>query len=253
MDHLKVLVLYKDRTHSDEVERILCEVGFDVEIASNEDEAMRILGGGEIGVVVCAPESEEEAISLKAIRTFDPDIAIVPWRFRPTVEVSGDTRKVLSGVLKSSVDRRELVEAVEESLKRSRMISDEKRTIEVVLAANRRLAAEMSSLESLHRRLRREQNRMIQTAKEGAIEEMVGAVNHELNQPLCVIMGKSELLLKTMDVEDPGYRMIKSIWESSERMAELVRKIGNFKQYKTKPYVGKQQIVDLDRASVSVG
>ena len=253
MDRPKVLILYKGRARTDEVERTLCEAGFDVEVASNEDEAMRILGGGEVGVVVCSPESEEEAISLKGIRAFDPDIAIVQWRFRPTVEGSGDTRKVLGGVLKSSADRKKLVEAVEESLKSSRTISDEKRTIEVVLAANRRLVAQKSSLESLHRRIRREQKRVIQKAKEGAIEEMVGAVNHELNQPLCVIMGKTELLLKTMDADDPGYKIIKSVWETSERMAELVRKIGNFKQYKTKPYVGKQQIVDIDRASVSVG
>lgn len=250
MDRPKVLILYEDRVRTDEVERILCEAGFDVESASNEEEAWRILERSEVGVVVCSFEREEEAMSIESIRAFDPEIEIVLWRIPGT---PGEVYGVSDGALNSPEDRKKLVELVEESLKRCRTISDAKRTVEAVLAANRRLAAEKSRLEALHRRIRREQKWMIQRAKESAIEEMVGAVNHELNQPLCVIMGKTELLLKTMDAEEPGYKIIKTIWETSERMAELVRKIGNFKQYKTKPYIGKQQIVDLDRASLSVG
>ena len=35
----------------------------------------------------------------------------------------------------------------------------------------------------------------------------------------------------------------------AERMAEIVRKIGKITKYETKSYVGKQKILDLDRAS----
>src|SRR5687768_552278 len=35
----------------------------------------------------------------------------------------------------------------------------------------------------------------------------------------------------------------------ADRMAEIVRKIGKITKYETKSYVGKQKILDLDRAS----
>jgi hypothetical protein len=39
------------------------------------------------------------------------------------------------------------------------------------------------------------------------------------------------------------------IESEADRMAEIVRKIGKITKYETKSYVGKQKILDLDRAS----
>ncbi len=46
--------------------------------------------------------------------------------------------------------------------------------------------------------------------------------------------------------------MIGRIESDAERMAEIVRKIGKITKYETKSYVGKQKILDLDRASEEV-
>ena len=39
----------------------------------------------------------------------------------------------------------------------------------------------------------------------------------------------------------------------AERMAEIVRKIGKITRYETKSYVGRQKILDLDKASEMAG
>ena len=253
MDRPKVLAIDKDRASLAGIERALCEVGFDVAVAWRGEEALRMLRDGGTDVVVCGPEVEEGTVSLKAIRECDLDVAIVVWGARRAVEAFAEAGEISGCVLKSSEDVEELVAVVEESLRRRRAVLDAKRTIKAVLAANRRLAAEKNGLEAVHRRVRQKQKGLIQRAKEEAVQEMVGAVNHELNQPLCVIMGKAELLLRSMDHEDPNYKTVESIHRTSERMAELVRKIGSFKQYRTKPYVGTQQIVDIDQACIPVG
>ena len=44
---------------------------------------------------------------------------------------------------------------------------------------------------------------------------------------------------------------VKTILSESERMAEIVRKIGKITRYETKPYVGATQILDLDKSTES--
>jgi|APLow6443716910_1056828.scaffolds.fasta_scaffold201883_1 phosphoserine phosphatase RsbU/P len=79
--------------------------------------------------------------------------------------------------------------------------------------------------------------------------EMAGAVCHELNQPLQGISGYSELLLMDMDEVDPKYQMLKKIKSQVERVGELTRKIMKITHYKSKPYLNKSKIVDIERAS----
>jgi signal transduction histidine kinase len=72
---------------------------------------------------------------------------------------------------------------------------------------------------------------------------------HELNQPLTSVMGYAELLRKTAG-EDPRSRgYVETILRETERMAELVKKIGRLTKYETKRYVGGAQILDLDRSA----
>jgi hypothetical protein len=61
-------------------------------------------------------------------------------------------------------------------------------------------------------------------------------------------MGYAELLLKKLGAESPHARALKVILHETERMAEIVRKIGKITKYETKPYVGSTKIVDLDRS-----
>lgn len=91
----------------------------------------------------------------------------------------------------------------------------------------------------------RAQDRLIQAEKLSAIIELAGAVNHELNQPLTVILGQAELLMHELDRESPAYRRLEKIAYNCRKMAHILSKMNEIKDYRTKEYAESTRIVDL--------
>ncbi len=88
--------------------------------------------------------------------------------------------------------------------------------------------------------------RQLQTSERQAVAvELAGAAAHELNQPLTSILGYAEMLRRRLPDGDPNRKPVDVICRESERMAEIVKKIGQITAYETKPYVGGSQILDL--------
>jgi len=78
--------------------------------------------------------------------------------------------------------------------------------------------------------------------------EMAGAICHELNQPLQILSGSTELLLLDINRSDPKYKVLKNIEDSIRRMVILMRKIMGITHYQSKPYL-KSKIIDIEQAS----
>jgi len=78
--------------------------------------------------------------------------------------------------------------------------------------------------------------------------ETAGAVCHEMNQPMQVISGLSELLMMDIEDDNPFYKKIEGIQEQIKRMAEITMKLMRITKYKAKDYL-KSKIVDIDRSS----
>ncbi len=93
------------------------------------------------------------------------------------------------------------------------------------------------------------EERLREAQQKVAVAETAGAVAHELNQPLTSIMGYAELLQRKMSEEDPGRRYLDLVVEQAERLATIVSKLSSITRYRTKPYVGETEILDLDAAS----
>jgi signal transduction histidine kinase len=102
---------------------------------------------------------------------------------------------------------------------------------------------------SIHLLYRRTKRVMLQAARDETIVQLAGAIAHELNQPLTVVVSSAELIShrdrSLEEVRETAARMA----EASQRMADIVAKLQKATCYRTKPYVGKVRIVDLDRAS----
>lgn len=101
----------------------------------------------------------------------------------------------------------------------------------------------------LEETLQRAQRQLELSERQSAVVELAGAAAHELNQPLTSIMGSSELMVRKLPPDSPGFAAMKTILGEAERMAEIVRKLGQITKYETKPYLGKTNILDLDAAS----
>ncbi len=110
----------------------------------------------------------------------------------------------------------------------------------------------------IEKELREAQERLMESRRREALVALAGAAAHQLNQPLTSILGYAEILKR---VERSFYELaphhpalaslknaVKAIAESAERMATVVRKIGETAEFKTQVYLGGTQIVDLDRA-----
>jgi len=106
----------------------------------------------------------------------------------------------------------------------------------------------MVSIEiALHRH--RSESERIYREKLQAVLETVGAICHELNQPMMAISGHTELLMDTLDQDDPVYPKIAKIKSQVERMGAITQKLMGITRYETMDYAGKTKIIDIHKAS----
>ncbi len=100
-------------------------------------------------------------------------------------------------------------------------------------------------------RLQKAQEQLLAQERQAIVAELAGAAAHELNQPLTSVLNYAILLKRLLTAPSPPFSAAEIIASEAERMAEIVRKIGKITRYETKSYVGKQNILDLDRSSDS--
>ena len=103
-----------------------------------------------------------------------------------------------------------------------------------------------SELADANKALEEAQEKLIQAKKLEATLELAGAINHEMNQPFTVIMGQAQLVMETLSSDHPAFSRLEAIRRNTEKMAGIVKKLGNLKSCRTKAYTGSGRILDLD-------
>lgn len=108
--------------------------------------------------------------------------------------------------------------------------------------------SELRARVNVGRRMVALQNELLEREKLQAVFETAGAVCHEMNQPLQVVSGITELLMLGMENTDPQYEKLKMLMEQTARMGTITRKLMNITRYETKRHL-KSTIIDIDKAS----
>ena len=89
----------------------------------------------------------------------------------------------------------------------------------------------------------------IEQEKLNSVLEMAGAVCHELNQPLQVILGYAEMLQQSLPPDSPHQLRVEKIASQAAKLGDITKKLAAITRYETKSYIQKTRIVDIHKAS----
>lgn len=83
-----------------------------------------------------------------------------------------------------------------------------------------------------------------------AVQALLGALMHHLNQPLTVIMVRASLLLSSLENGEVGAdemkKTLKDITDLAMSMANVLKKVEQAGEYTTQPYVDDIEILKID-------
>lgn len=83
-------------------------------------------------------------------------------------------------------------------------------------------------LEAAYNKLKETQNQLIQSSKLTVLGELSAGLAHELNQPLTVIMGLSQNILRQTDKKSAQYEKLKLIADASVKMEQVIKHLRIF-------------------------
>jgi CheY-like chemotaxis protein len=90
--------------------------------------------------------------------------------------------------------------------------------------------------------------KLAQEEKLKAALETAGGVCHELNQPLQYVLGAVQLLMMDVMDDDVLYPQLDAIRARIEQMGEITRSLSAITRFRTRKYVGDQDIFDIDQS-----
>jgi PAS domain S-box-containing protein len=79
--------------------------------------------------------------------------------------------------------------------------------------------------------------------------EMAGTICHEMNQPMQIISGYSDMLLTNISENDPIKGKIETIRKQIDRMAAITQKLMNIKNFESQDYAGFGRIININKCS----
>ena len=99
--------------------------------------------------------------------------------------------------------------------------------------------------------LRELQSKLLEAERVEAITETAISVNHEINNPLCSILGYTQLILMDRDSLDSDVvRKLEGIEQQIIRIQEIAEKLGRINRPVLKEYVGGSRMLDMEHSCV---
>lgn len=89
---------------------------------------------------------------------------------------------------------------------------------------------------------------LLEREKLRAVLEMAGAACHEFNQPMQVISGYCELILRQVPKDTAIYKQVSRILDAVKQMIKVTKKLQSVTRYETRQYIEGSTIIDIDKA-----
>jgi K+-sensing histidine kinase KdpD len=121
-------------------------------------------------------------------------------------------------------------------------------------AAAVRNARLLAQARSAYRELSDTHGSLLETERLRGVTETVGALNHEVNNPLTAIAGNAQLLLRQAGTLPAGAEdKVKRILEAARRIQNVTSKMANLIHATSMPYPGDGSILDVSRSLARPG
>ncbi len=190
---------------------------------------------------------------LESIKNISPDT--------PTIMISGagkieETVEAIrlgaeDYLIKPFEDMSFLLHALERALERSRLIKENREHQEhleaEVIKRTKDLESTNNKLRKANQLIRDQQKKELEEERLKVLLQMAGTTAHELGQPLTVLLGCIEIILKTQDIPENLAKLIGRINDAGQRIAGIVKKIQSIRHYEIKNYVKKLSIIDIEQ------
>ncbi len=89
------------------------------------------------------------------------------------------------------------------------------------------------------------QTKLLESERLRGVTETVGALNHEVNNPLATIVGTAQLLLRRDDLEEATRPRVDRILEAAKRIQAVTSRMATIIQATSRPYPGQDAILDV--------
>jgi hypothetical protein len=89
------------------------------------------------------------------------------------------------------------------------------------------------------------QARLMESERLRGVTETVGALNHEVNNPLATIVGTAQLLLRRDDLLTDCRAKVERMLDSAKRIQYVTSKMATLIQANSRPYPGQTHILDV--------
>jgi signal transduction histidine kinase len=112
-------------------------------------------------------------------------------------------------------------------------------------AAAVRNAQHLETAKKAYRELSETQGKLLEAERLRGVTETVGAMNHEVNNPLAAIVGNVQLLLREPGMADSTSAKLGTILEAARRIERVTTKMASIIQAMSSPYPGSTEILDV--------
>ena len=122
---------------------------------------------------------------------------------------------------------------------------------------NKRLRAKNKALRKAQEELKVVRQNIINFERLSAVRELAVSINHEINNPLSVIVGNIQcLLLKTKNLDESIQNRLKLIEREAMRIAEINQRLLKIEDIVSETYMSgheKIKMIDLEKSTAGTG